>query len=183
VTHLIRIVLLLALTAAAHAASKPSFPAVVEAHGARMTLRGEALLRVGYVFRVYWAALHVGEGVPTEAVLNDVPKRLEIVYLRNISAADLIKAGDGMLRRHLKPAELAAIQSRVDDINRLYRNVRAGDRYTLTYVPGVGSELAFNDEPLGVIPGADFAGAYFGIWLDPRTDYKDFHAALLGRRR
>lgn len=174
---------LLALPLIAAAASKPVFPAVVEAHGARMTLRGEALLRVGYIFRVYWAALHVGEGVPTESVLDDVPKRLDIVYLRTISAADLIKAGDDMLRRHLKPDELAAIQSRVDEINRLYRDVRPGDRYTLTYVPGVGSELAFNGDPLGVIPGADFAGPYFGIWLDPRTDYRDFHAALTGRRR
>lgn len=173
----------LALPLAVAAAPKPNFPPVIEAHGARLTLRGEALLRVGYIFRVYWAALHVGEGVPTEAVLEDVPKRLEIVYLRNIFAADLIKAGDDMLRRHLSPEQLAAIQSRVDDINRLYRDVRAGDRYTLTYVPGFGSELAFNGTPLGVIPGADFAGPYFGIWLDPRTDYKDFHASLLGRRK
>ncbi len=174
---------LIAIPLIAAAAGKPNFPPLVEAHGARMTLRGEALLRVGYIFRVYWAALHVGEGVPTDAVLDDVPKRLDIVYLRNISAADLIKAGDDMLRRHLNAEQLASIQSRVDEINRLYRDVRAGDRYTLTYVPGHGSELAFNGQPLGVIPGADFAGPYFGIWLDPRTDYKDFQAALLGRRR
>lgn len=174
---------LIAVPLLAVAASKPVFPPVVEAHGARMTLRGEALLRVGFIFRVYWAALHVGEDAPTEKVLDDVPKRLEIVYLRNISASDLIKAGDDMLRRHLSPDQLAAIQSRVDDINRLYRDVLPGDRYTLTYVPGHGSELAFNGEPLGVIPGADFAGPYFGIWLDPRTDFKDFQNALLGRRR
>jgi hypothetical protein len=182
-TQILRLALVLALPITSYATSKPTFPPIVEAHGARMTLRGEALLRVGYIFRVYWAALHVGEGVPTEDVLKDVPKRLEIVYLRHISAADLIKAGDEMLRRHLTPQELAAIQTRLDAINKLYRDVRPGDRYTLTYVPGIGSELAFNGQPLGVIPGADFAAPYFGIWLDPRTDYKDFQAALLGRRR
>lgn len=39
------------------------------------------------------------------------------------------------------------------------------DRYSLTYMPGVGTELALNDNPLGVIDGADFAAAYFRIWL------------------
>lgn len=158
------------------------FPQEIEVYGVRLTLRGEALLRVGYVFRVYWAALHVGDGIPTETVLEDVPKRLEIVYLRKISAQDIIKAGNEILRRQTSPEEFAAIESRVNQINALYRGVRPGDRYTLTYLPGYGSELAFNGEPLGVIPGADFARHYFGIWLDPRNEFREFRAALLGER-
>ena len=50
-------------------------------------------------------------------------------------------------------------------IDALYQDVEPGDRYALTYVPGAGTELAKNGEPLGVIPGADFASAYFAIWL------------------
>ena len=167
----------------ATASAKPAYPAEVEVHGERMTLRGEALLRVGYIFRVYWAALHVGENAATAEVLTDVPKRLEINYLRNISAADLVAAGDDALRRQVAPETLAALQPRIDEINGWYRDVKAGDRYTLTYVPGHGSELALNGTALGVIPGADFASAYFGIWLDPRTDYKDFQARITGQVR
>ncbi|HMP75793.1 MAG TPA: chalcone isomerase family protein [Kiritimatiellia bacterium] len=167
----------------AEASAKPSYPSVVDVHGARMTLRGEALLRVGYIFRVYWAALHVGEDAATSEVLGDVPKRLEINYLRTISAADLISAGDDALKRQVSAETLAALQPRLDEINSWYRDVKAGDRYTLTYVPGHGSELALNGAVLGVIPGADFASAYFGIWLDPRTDYKDFQSRITGQAR
>lgn len=164
----------------ADGAPRPSFPPVVERDGVTMTLRGEALLRVGYVFKVYWASLHVGEGAATANVLGDVPKRLELVYLRNISAEDLIGAGDDALRRQVPADQLRALQPRINRINEWYRDVKPGDRYTLTYIPGLGSELAFNGTPLGVVEGADFASAYFGIWLDPRIPYKDFHARITG---
>ncbi len=162
-------------------AREPVFPEAVETNGARMTLRGVSLLRVGYIFRVYWAALHVGETHPAGAVLEDVPKRLEIHYLRRIAASDLIQAGDDALRRQVQPEQLERLRPRMDAINRLYRDVKSGDRYTLTYVPGHGCELALNGAVLGRIEGADFASAYFGIWLDPRTDYKEFQTGLLGR--
>lgn len=167
--------------ASAEATTKPSTPPVIEYQGVRMTLRGEALLRVGYFFKVYWATLHVGENAPTDHVLADVPKRLELSYLRSIAAADLIAAGDAALRRQVPADQLSALQARLREINRHYRDVQAGDRYTLTYLPGRGSELAFNGTPLVVIPGADFAAAYFGIWLDPLMPYKEFRAALMGK--
>ena len=39
----------------------------------------------------------------------------------------------------------------------------------MTYLPGRGTELALNGTPLAVIEGADFAAAYFGIWLGPNS--------------
>ena len=40
-----------------------------------------------------------------------------------------------------------------------------GDRYALTYLPGEGTELAKNGVRLALVPGEEFAEAYFGIWL------------------
>lgn len=155
----------------------------IDVHGQRMTLRGESLLRVGYVFKVYQARLFVGEDHATANVQDDVPKRLEISYLRDIKAADIIRIGDETLQRQLPADQLAALQSRLQTINRWYTDVRDGDTYALTYVPGHGCELALNGTSLGVIEGADFARAYFGIWLDPRTSYKEFRRELLGERQ
>ncbi|MBK9111219.1 MAG: chalcone isomerase family protein [Nitrospira sp.] len=45
--------------------------------------------------------------------------------------------------------------------------MKPGDRYGLTYLPGVGTELALNGERKGIVEGADFAAAYFAIWLGP----------------
>lgn len=160
-----------------------TFPEAYEAGETRLTLRGVSLLRVGVIFKVYVAGLFVGEGADTRRVLEDVPKRLELAYLRNLAADDIIKAGNDMLRRHLSKAQLAALQPRIDAISRLYVDVKPGDRYALTYVPGRGSTLSLNGRDLGTIEGADFASAYFGIWLDPRTDYPEFQARLLGEKR
>lgn len=155
-------------------------PPDIEVHGHRLTLRGESLLRVGYVFKVYQARLFVGESNATDTVQGDVPKRLEISYLRAIKAEDIIRIGDETLRRQTPADQFDALQTRLQTINRWYTDVQEGDTYALTYVPGRGCELALNGKSLGVIEGADFARAYFGIWLDPRTTYKDFRRELLG---
>ena len=62
----------------------------------------------------------------------------------------------------------------------MYRDVEEGDRYRLTYSPGVGTTVALNGEPLGTIPGADFAADYFGIWLGEEPLDRSFRDQVLG---
>jgi hypothetical protein len=65
-------------------------------------------------------------------------------------------------------------------INTFYEDVRKGDRYSLTYIPGRGTELKFNGETRGVVPGADFANIYFSIWLGQNHPYQKFRDRLVG---
>jgi len=123
------------------------------------------LLRWKIFFKGYVAALYVGEGGTVAAVSEDKPKRLELHYFYSIAGNKFGGAADELLGRWMSPQELAPLRQRLDALHALYRDVSPGDRYALTYVPGVGTELALNNEPLGVIEGADFAGAYFSIWL------------------
>jgi hypothetical protein len=58
--------------------------------------------------------------------------------------------------------------------------VKPGDRYALTYVPGVGTELTLNGSPLGTVAGADFASAVFAIWLGPKALDESLKTQLLG---
>lgn len=148
-----------------------------------MTLRGEAVLRVGYLFKVYEARLFVGADHATDTVLSDVPKRLEIRYLRDIAAEDIIRISHETLQRQVPPDTLNRLQARLDTINGWYADVGMGDVYALTYIPGRGCELALNGVSRGIIDGEDFAQAYFGIWLDPRTAYRNFRRELLGERQ
>jgi hypothetical protein len=60
---------------------------------------------------------------------------------------------------------LARLRSSIDQLNELYTDVQPGDRYSLTYVPGVGTELALNGQPRGLIEGAEFSAALFAIWI------------------
>jgi len=133
--------------------------------GTQAPLRNAALLRYLKVIKAYVAALYLPEGVKAEDVLSDVPKRLELSYLVSIKGPDFDKGAAPVLERNQAPAELARLQGRIDRINAAYKDVTSGDRYSLTYLPGRGTELALNGTPLIVIEGADFAAAYFGIWL------------------
>jgi len=133
--------------------------------GKPVPLHNAALLRYLKFIKAYVAALYLPEGGKAEDVLSDVPKRLEISYLVSIKGPDFDKGAAPVLERNQSPAELAKLQRRIDRINAAYKDVRSGDRYSLTYLPGRGTELALNGTPLIVIEGADFAAAYFGIWL------------------
>ena len=128
-------------------------------------LRNAALLRYLKVIKAYVAALYLPDGVKAEDVLADVPKRLEINYLVSIKGPDFGKGAEPTLKLNQPPEELARLRSRIDRINAAYKDVKPGDRYSLTYLPGKGTELALNGTPLLNIEGADFAAAYFGIWL------------------
>jgi hypothetical protein len=165
----------------------------VRAGDVTMRLSCVGLLRYKLFIKAYVAALYLGDGAAGGDVLGDVPKRLELSYFWSINGADFGKAGDQILAQNVDAQTFAALRPRLDRINALYRDVKPGDRYSLTYVPGVGTELALNGSRLGVIDGADFGAAYFRIWLGDhsidarlrdqllecaRRDVEGAHAAL-----
>ncbi|MBL0225067.1 MAG: chalcone isomerase family protein [Geobacteraceae bacterium] len=164
-TSLLLALTLVPLTARALTVENVTFADSVTIGGTPVPLRNAALLRYLKFIKAYVAALYLPEGVKPEAVLSDVPKRLEINYLVSIKGPDFGKGAEPTLKLNQTPAELAKLRSRIDRINAIYKDVKPGDRYALTYLPGRGTELALNGTPLTVIEGADFAAAYFGIWL------------------
>jgi hypothetical protein len=141
------------------------FAESVRAGDTVLMLHNATLLRYLKVIKAYVAAVYLPEGVAPDNVLDDVPKRLEISYLVSIKGSDFGKGAEPVLRRNQKAEELARLRGRIDRLNAIYRDVKPGDRYALTYLPGRGTELTLNGVPLTVIEGADFAKAYFGIWL------------------
>lgn len=153
------------LTAAALTVEGIHFQESVSIDNKRIPIRGAALLRWLHIIKVYVAALYLPEnGAPNDA-LTDIPKRLEISYFVSIPGPDFGKGADAILERNYSPDELARLRSRINKLHAAYLDVKPGDRYALTYVPGQGTELSYNGRPLITIEGADFATAYFGIWL------------------
>lgn len=146
-----------------------------------MRLNDVGLMRYRYVIKAYVAALYLGESAQPDDVLADVPKRLEIEYFYTIKAAGFADATNEGIAANASADTVAKLRSRIDALNALYRDVRPGDRYTLTYLPGTGTELALNGTALGTITGADFAAAVFAIWLGPRAIDTSLKAQLLGR--
>lgn len=123
------------------------------------------LLRYMYVVKGYVAALYVDREVAATDILADVPKRLEISYFWELEGKAIGAAGEQLVERNVDAAALQRLRPQLEQIRALYDDVRPGDRYALTYVPGRGTELALNGKVKGVIPGSEFARAYFSIWL------------------
>jgi len=146
-----------------------------------LILNNVGLLRYRIIFKGYVAALYLGEGVRPEDVLTDVPKRLELEYFWSIEGADFGKAADKILTQNFSSEFIATLQARLRRLHSLYENVRPGDRYSLTYLPGVGTELALNGASKGTIEGADFATAYFAIWLGEKPLDSALKSQLLAR--
>ena len=140
------------------------------------------LLRWKMVFRGYVAALCLGQGLSPDDWSADVPKRLELVYFWPIAGQAFGRTGEEILARNVSAEEMARLRTRLDRIASLYPDVRAGDRLSLTYMPGIGSELAANGKVLGTVEGADFAAAYFAIWLGRKPMSAPLRDRLLGRR-
>ena len=141
------------------------FAKSVQIAGESLTLSGLALLRYRVLFKGYVAGLYLPTGTEPSRALDDVAKRLELEYFWSIDGEAIAEAGSEMLRRNVDPATFDSLADRVRQINALYEDVAPGDRYALSYVPGRGTELSKNGRVLGLIPGADFARAYFSIWL------------------
>jgi hypothetical protein len=144
-----------------------------------LELVGAGLLRY-FGFKAYVGALYIEQGFGADDVFTDTAKRIEIEYMRAIKGSDFGPATVKSLKKNIDEQTLEQLQDRIDYHNSLYVDVQPGDRYALTYLPGRGTELSLNGEPLGVIEGADFAAAIFKIWVGSRPISESFKEQILG---
>jgi hypothetical protein len=109
------------------------------------------------------------------------PFALDLHYHRNLngeriagrSIDEIRKLGIGTPEDHTRW---------LDAMQRVFPDVRKGDRLTGVNVPGRGARFFHNGASIGEIADPGFARAFFGIWLDPKTSQPAFRKLLLGER-
>lgn len=173
---------LMAGTSRLYAKTRPQFAPSLLISDQTIPLRGTGRLVWMRLVTVYDAALYLPADVPGKDVLTDVPKRLELSYHISITGKKFGESAEPYLEKNVTPGVLARLRPRIEQLNRLYRDVKEGDRYALTYVPGKGTTLSLNNEPLGTIEGADFAAAYYTIWLGAKPISDRMRDELLGAK-
>jgi len=148
------------------AAGGAQFPTRLSTDAGPLLLAGTGTTRYRVIFTVNGAAFYVPEGTAPGAVLDaDTPRHLEIEYFYEISAKDIIRASTTVLDRQLSKAERAEVKERLQRWHDSYKGVTEGDRYSMRYIPDQGTTLRYNGQVVATMEGADFARAYFGIWL------------------
>ncbi len=145
-----------------------------------LKLNGCGLLQYMIFVKSYAGGLYLPRDIPASKVLSEVHKRLEIEYFRNIEGQDFGPATNKIIAKNVAPETLERLRPKIEYLNSLYEDVKPGDRYSLTYIPGKGTELALNGVPKGIAEGSEFAAALFSVWLGPNPIYRSFKKQLLG---
>lgn len=166
---------------AAAPAHGASFDTAISEDDVHFELKAEGTFRWGGIFRIFDGALFARNGShPAQVIDGNAPLRLELRYHRRFSREDIVDGGNALLAQNVDASTLEAISERLAKINAAYRDISPGDRYSLTFVPDKGTTLRLNGEPLVTVEGADFADAYFRIWLGENPISASFRDQLLG---
>ncbi|MBK5511511.1 chalcone isomerase family protein [Pseudomonas sp. TH15] len=114
----------------------------------------------------------------------DQPFALELIYQRNISRDDLVKASVDEIKRlsgsSVSAEQLAGWQIQMQQS---FVDVQAGTRITGVYLPGQGARFFVGQQLQHEVKDPQFARAFFDIWLDPRTRNPELRQQLLGVSR
>jgi hypothetical protein len=147
-----------------------------------LELSGVGELRyLGFV-KIYDGALYLPAEADSSQVLENIPKRLEVRYVRSFKSKDFGPATIAGIKKNVDPETYARLESRIAYHNGLYDDIEPGDRVSLTYIPAVGTQLEINGTTKGTIEGADFARALFSMWLGEKPFDRGFKKALLGEK-
>jgi hypothetical protein len=160
------------LQASTARASTPDEPAQAPTD---FKLVGEARLKV-LLWSVYDSRLYTADG---RYEAGQRPLRLEIEYLLDIPAANLVKRTRSewaaMGREH--PRQEAWLR----EVSDLWPDISAGDTLTLELAGDGRALFRFNGEVLGSVDDPEFGQQFADIWLSPETTRPEVRLALLGR--
>jgi hypothetical protein len=172
--------LLFGRPAPASQTNAPVFRPAFQAMDTPLKLSGVGELKYLGLIKVYDGALYLPEEANKRQMLEDIPKRLEVRYVRSFKAEDLGPATIAGIKKNVAPETYARLESRIAYRNGLYEDIAPKDRISLTYIPAVGTQVEINGAARGTIEGADFARALFSIWLGEAPFDESFKSALLG---
>lgn len=158
-------------------------PDTANVAGKQLVLNGIGI-RQATIFHVnvYVAGLYVVRRSSDPAALLNAqdPKRLEMVFVRDVERDKIVEAFTEGFEKNAG-GRVPSLRARIDRLNGWMVDMKRGSTLTLTYVPGVGVEVAVNGAVRGTIEGADFATGLFSIWLGPNPPNAGLKDGLLGR--
>lgn len=115
---------------------------------------------------------------------NDLPRRVDMTMLRDVSARLFVWGLDAGLADNTPAAELDAMRNQVAALRTAIYGIESlarGARATLDYRPAEGTTIAVNGRRVGrAIPGKRFNDAVLRAWIGERPLDRSLKEALLG---
>lgn len=153
--------------------SSPANSAAVSAHLSAPRMAGAGTFKY-FGLKIYDAQLWVGD----KGYQPNAPFVLELVYARKLNGGKIAEASAEQMGKigAGTPTQRAAWLARMKEI---FPNVKEGTRISGVNLPGSGARFYLDGRPLASVPEPEFARAFFGIWLDPKTTAPTLRTALL----
>jgi hypothetical protein len=140
-----------------------------------LKLRGGGLLRV-FGFQIYNSFLWTPGG---EAFDPNRPFALDIQYLRNFEGRKLAERSIDEMRGQGVGNETVYAKW-LAEMNRVFPNVKPDDRLTGIFTSERTARFFHNGRFTGEVKDAEFAAAFFGIWLSENTSQPRLRERMLG---
>lgn len=162
-------------------------------HPRAMEVAGQTLQRNGAgirykaIFKVYSAALYVEKPAASLEEIGKLqgPKRVTVSMLRNINASELGKLFAHGMEDNMDKQQFSKLipgVMRMSEVFSRHKELKAGDKFTLDWLPGKGMLLSINGTPEPAeFPEPEFYQAMLGIWLGPKPADSRLKQALLGK--
>jgi hypothetical protein len=144
----------------------------------KLRLHGIGLLKWKYVINVYLVGFYKPELVAVDQALEDVPIILDYYFFVDMKASDFQDTGFQLMAQNVGLEKTKSLKPKLEQFNSFYRDVKGGQRYTFTYIPGQGIEMALDGEVLGQVKSDEFAVAYLSIWLGPNPVSKGLQEGM-----
>ncbi len=170
-----------ARTAAAQETSAAPFEPSHREGSFEMALQGTGVKTMVF-FKAFAAAFYMN---PEDGrnPLDEVAKRIEVEYFVRIPAKKLSDYTVERMKVNVLEDELAQIRDEIEMMRQYFVDLKPGDRFALTFIPGEGTKFAYNGRLTGVIEGDLFARALFSVWIGERPFDERLKRQILGRDR
>jgi len=156
--------------------------------GPELVLNGAGVRQKLMSVDVYVGALYlVGAKKTAKEVLADPgPKRVLMqVLIEELTAKELIASLNDAIAANLIPVEIALIEKRLGELNRMMASIgvlKRGGVVHIDFLPGTGTRITVNGVERITIPGDDFFRALLQIWIGRKPVDGRLRDALLGSK-
>jgi hypothetical protein len=159
------------------------FQDAIDVDGAKLTLNG-AGIRKKFVIKVYAGGLYLA--APSKdadaIVAADAPKRVRMVFLRDVSRKQIMDAYRDGFRANSGGPNLEPLLAKLEKLTPAIPDLKEGAEMFVTYVPGKGTTVAAAGGGAPVtVEGKDFADAMFRNWLGGEPADAGLKEAMLGK--
>lgn len=133
-----------------------------------------------FLFDIYDARLFAASSSWPGQVQQALPVALELTYLRDIEAEDLVEATADQWQLQPQWANHPQQPQWLASLRQLWPDVRRGDRLAVLVDEEGLTHFYHNGSAIGVVSAPEFGRAFLDIWLSPHTSAPALRAQLIG---